>query len=547
MSRGYDDITSFLGEWGPFQRAVFFLLSSSIIPNGFNGLSVVFLADTPSHWCHIPANANISVEWRNVSIPLEEVNGELQYSKCKRYSLGVIRNLSAMNYLPGVDVNLTEIKQERCLDGWEYSQDTYISTIVTQWDLVCSNDWKIPLTSSVFYLGVLCGSFISGQLSDRYGRKVVLFGTMAVQTCFSVIQVFAPNWGAFCVLFFIVGMGQISNYVAAFVLGTEILGKSTRVLYSTLGVCLFFAIGYMLLPLFAFCIRDWRMLQLALSVPGFLYIPLWWFIPESPRWLLSQGRVEEAEEILQEAARKNGITAPTRIFEPGEVSDWASKRKHPHSILDLLRTKNICTMTIMFFAVWMTVSVGYFALSLNTPNLNGDPYLNCFFSAATEVPAYVVAWLLLRWFPRRYSMSATLFLGGVLLFFIHLVPPSLTMVSTALEMVGKFGITAAFSIVYVYTAEVYPTVVRNMAVGACSMGSRLGSIISPYFIYLGTYDKYLPYFLMGSLTILSGILILLIPESFRVPMPETIDEMQIIKGLKPKMSSYNLQSPAEAE
>lgn len=52
-------------------------------------------------------------------------------------------------------------------------------------------------------------------------------------------------------------------------------------------------------------------------------------------------------------------------------------------------------------------------------------------------------------------------------------------------MVGKFGITAAFSMVYVYTAELYPTVVRNMGVGVSSMASRLGSILSPYFVYLG--------------------------------------------------------------
>lgn len=52
-------------------------------------------------------------------------------------------------------------------------------------------------------------------------------------------------------------------------------------------------------------------------------------------------------------------------------------------------------------------------------------------------------------------------------------------------MLGKFGITSAFSIVYVYTAELYPTVVRNMGVGASSMASRLGSILSPYFVYLG--------------------------------------------------------------
>lgn len=52
-------------------------------------------------------------------------------------------------------------------------------------------------------------------------------------------------------------------------------------------------------------------------------------------------------------------------------------------------------------------------------------------------------------------------------------------------MLGKFGITSAFSMVYVYTAELYPTVVRNMGVGASSMASRLGSILSPYFVYLG--------------------------------------------------------------
>lgn len=52
-------------------------------------------------------------------------------------------------------------------------------------------------------------------------------------------------------------------------------------------------------------------------------------------------------------------------------------------------------------------------------------------------------------------------------------------------MVGKFGVTAAFSMVYVYTAELYPTVVRNMGVGVSSTASRLGSILSPYFVYLG--------------------------------------------------------------
>lgn len=52
-------------------------------------------------------------------------------------------------------------------------------------------------------------------------------------------------------------------------------------------------------------------------------------------------------------------------------------------------------------------------------------------------------------------------------------------------MTGKFGFTMAFSIVYIYTAEIYPTVLRNVGMGMCSSAARIGSIIAPYVIYLG--------------------------------------------------------------
>ncbi|NXU61814.1 S22A5 protein, partial [Horornis vulcanius] len=408
---------------------------------------------------------------------------------------------------PGSDVELEALEQEPCLDGWEYSRDVYHSTIVTEWNLVCANDWKGPLSTSLFFVGVLLGSFISGQLSD--------------------------NWEMFSVLFVLVGMGQISNYVAAFVLGTEILGKSVRLLFCTLGVCIFYAFGYMLLPLFAFFIRDWRMLLLALTLPGLLFIPLWWF--------------QEAENIIRKAAKTNGITAPDVILDPSELQDVNTQKQQTYTILDLLKTRNILTITIMSVLLWMIISVGYFGLSLDTPNLHGDVYLNCFLSAVIEVPAYIISWLLLRHFPRRYSMAAALFLGGCVLLFIQLVPSHIRALSILLVMLGKFGITSAFSMVYVYTAELYPTVVRNMGVGASSMASRLGSILSPYFVYLGAYDRFLPYILMGSLTVLSGILTLFLPESYGMPLPDTIDQMLRVKGLEYRPPSSSTRDSKEEE
>ncbi|XP_035146778.1 organic cation/carnitine transporter 2 isoform X2 [Callithrix jacchus] len=494
--RDYDEVTAFLGEWGPFQRLIFFLLSASIIPNGFTGLSSVFLIGTPAHRCRVPDAANLSSAWRNHSVPLRLQDGREVPHSCRRYRLATIANFSALGLEPGRDVDLGQLELESCLDGWEFSQDVYLSTIVTEWNLVCEDDWKAPLTISLFFVGVLLGSFISGQLSDRFGRKNVLFVTMGMQTGFSFLQLFSKNFEMFVVLFVFVGMGQISNYVAAFVLGMAIRLE---------------------------------------------------FIPESPRWLISQGRFEEAEVIIRKAAKANGIAVPSTIFDPSELQDLSSKKQQSHSILDLLRTRNIRMVTIMSIILWMTISVGYFGLSLDTPNLHGDIYVNCFLSATVEVPAYVLAWLLLRYLPRRYSMATALFLGGSVLLFVQLVPPDLYYLTTALVMVGKFGITAAFSMVYVYTAELYPTVVRNMGVGVSSTASRLGSILSPYFVYLGVYDRFLPYILMGSLTILTAILTLFLPESFGTPLPDTIDQMLRVKGMKHRQTPSHTRMLKDGE
>ncbi|XP_070595400.1 solute carrier family 22 member 4 [Erythrolamprus reginae] len=544
--RDYDETIAFLGEWGPYQRLIFFLLSASIIPNGFNGMSAVFLAGTPEHRCRVPASANLSAEWLNASIPLEEHDGRQVPSRCSRYSLGALINFTARNLVPGRDVNLSQVAREQCLDGWEYSREVYRSTIITEWNLVCDNDWKAPLTTSLFFVGVLLGSFISGQLSDKFGRKAILFATMGVQTSFSFLQIFSTSWEMFTVLFLIVGMGQISNYVVAFILGTEILGKSVRIIFSTLGVCIFFAIGYMLLPLFAYFIREWRMLLLALTVPGVFCIPLWWFIPESPRWLISQGRFKEAEAIIRKAAKINKIPAPAVILNPADVEDLKAKQ-HQGVFLDLFRSRNIAIMTFMSLLLWMFTSIAYFGLSLSTPNLHGDAYFNCFLSAVIEVPAYVIAWLLLRVLPRRYTIAGTLFLGGGVILFIQLVPSDLHILSLILVMLGKFGVTSAFSMLYVYTAELYPTIVRNMAVGSTSMSSRVGSIIAPYFVFLGAYGKFLPYILMGSLTLLIAVLTLFLPESYGKPLPETFDEMQQIKGLSKRKNLYKVENSEQNE
>uniref|UniRef100_A0A668B063 Solute carrier family 22 member 4 n=1 Tax=Myripristis murdjan TaxID=586833 RepID=A0A668B063_9TELE len=488
--RDYDSITSFLGKWGPFQITVFVALAISILPNGFTGIYIIFVGDTPPH---------------------------------------------DHNIIPNVDVNVSEIPLESCLDGWKYSKEIYQSTIVTEWDLVCENGYKTPLTTSIHYVGALLGTFFSGQLSDRYGRKPLLFIMMAVQTLTTAAQIFSTSWEVFTFIFFLVGIGTYSNYIIAYVLGSEILSPVARVVFGSLGVFMSSGLGYMAMPGVAYFFRQWRGLLITMAASGLIYIPLWWFIPESPRWLLSQGRVKEAEAILRDAAKRNKVDAPEVIFTQKESFEMPPSSGCSSAVVyvfDQPENCSCCTCNTPAFGLVASVSqccclcrmiitISYFALILNTSNLHGNPYVNCLLSAVAEVPAYIIALLLLKHCSRHFCQSSTLLLGGTLIIY-------LPEVAIGLEMFGKFGITSAFCVVYAVTSELFPTVVRNMAMGTCSMAARIGTIISPFIIYLGKYYRSLPYILMGSLAIFGGLFCFLLPETYKKVLPETISQMQKI-------------------
>lgn len=306
--------------------------------------------------------------------------------------------------------------------------------------------------------------------------------------------------------------------------GAEVLTGNIRILYSSMGTCLGFAVGYILLPVVAYFLRDWKSLLMALSIPCLAYIPLWWLLPESPRWLLSRGRVEEAEAVVRKAAQWNKRQAPTVIFENWNVKGTKAEME-PNSLLELLRNSSIRTLTLILCLVSFTMTTGYYSLCFNTAQLHADPYISCFIAAVVEVPAYISSWIALRYLPRRLSVAGTLILGTVPLFMIQLVPENRFGLSLALEMVGKYAFTTGASLMFAYTTELYPTSLRNTATGTTTTVSRMGSCISPFLLSLGSYYKYLPYITIGTLGVATAFVALFLPESFKQPLPETIQQM----------------------
>ncbi|NXX19609.1 S22AD protein, partial [Podargus strigoides] len=87
------------------------------------------------------------------------------------------------------------------------------------------------------------------------------------------------------------------------------------------------------------------------------------------------------------------------------------------------------------------------------------------------------------------------------------------MASTILAVIGKFTSTASFSASYVYTAELFPTVIRQTGVGLCSMSARVSGIMAPLIRLLDQYHRAIPMAIFGSVPVVVGLLCILLPET----------------------------------
>ena len=92
------------------------------------------------------------------------------------------------------------------------------------------------------------------------------------------------------------------------------------------------------------------------------------------------------------------------------------------------------------------------------------------------------------------------------------------------SLIGKFGCSAAFSIVFLYTAELFPTSMRNSAVGMCSTLARVGGIFAPTVAELGYYQPKTPFLIFGVATLIGGFAAYLLPETKGKKLPDTVEE-----------------------
>lgn len=181
--------------------------------------------------------------------------------------------------------------------------------------------------------------------------------------------------------------------------------------------------------------------------------------------------------------------------------------------------------SLIVFYLWFANVLVYYGLSLNISDFGMNIYLTQMIFGLVEMPARTITLFTLNR-SRKISQLAFLAVGGTACLMTIFVPSDLSAVKTALAMTGKFGITASLSIIYVYSAEVFPTVIRQNGIGIGSMCARTGGVLAPMLYLLRNISPHAPMVLCGLCPLLGSALTLLLPETANKPLPDTIEDVE---------------------
>ncbi|CAH1795803.1 unnamed protein product [Owenia fusiformis] len=370
--------------------------------------------------------------------------------------------------------------------------------------------------------GVLVGAITLGSLSDTYGRLKIFYIAMGIQFISALCCSFAPTYTMYIALRFFTGFSN-GMTVVQFTLLLELVGAPWRA-FCCVVVAATFAIGIAVYALMAYYIRNWRYLSVACAVSLVPFIHMYWLLFESPRWLLNKGKTSAAENILKRIAVKNGhsdVTIKLKIPEPSKEKG----RNKRFSTLQLFTHKITRNRTLVQLYAWFVNSAVYYGLTLSSGDLGSNMYISVALSGLVEIPANIVAIFLLNRIGRKYSLCGAMLLGGLSCAAILFTPSEYTKTVVGLAMAGKLAISASFSMIYLYTSELYPTVVRNAGLGLCSTFARIGGILVPLIIPLGNIYPNLQFAIFGALSFTSGLLNFYLPETLGKPLPETFEDV----------------------
>ena len=370
--------------------------------------------------------------------------------------------------------------------GWLFdSMDTGLIAFILP---VLAKEWglapgQMGLIGSIGLIGMALGAVISGTVADRIGRKKVFTITVLLYSIASAFCALSWNYQSLLVFRFLVGFGLGGELPVAATLVSEyapsrVRGRFIVLLESFWGLGWIAAacIAYFFIPVYG-----WRMAFLIGALPALYVCLIRLHMPESVRYLLTRGRVDEARQIVLSLEKQ--LHVPSAIFtgetEPVPVVAKASFRE--------LWKKPFMSRTIMLWLVWFGIKFSYYGIFMWLPSLvfqQGFTVVKTIeyvlIMTLAQLPGYYCAAWLVDKIGRKYTLSAFLLFSGVASYFFGHASTAATLMMWGSVM--SFFNLGAWGVLYTYTPEQYPTAIRALGSGWAAGFGRFGGMAAPMMV-----------------------------------------------------------------
>ncbi|KAH8330893.1 hypothetical protein KR067_008691 [Drosophila pandora] len=543
MQTKVDAVGRITGPWGKWQLRTVLLIFLCKIPSSWFMACIIFTAPAPRHgefFCKPPntVGAQNQTAWIKVSHPQKEETEDQEFSIdfCNVYQDAQEHAHHYYNYANSdQEPRVWEKPLNRSsnlIPCTEFQHQADFHSVVTQYDLVCSRDILVSVTQFFHLFGVLTGGILANHLLKYFSPKnVMLFGMITQIFCGNLtghvasyeLHVFFRCLSAVCCAQMYTAGGQIM---------ADITGGKYRTCVSTLFEQ-FWSIGVMMLPGLASFFSSWSHLYMAISWPTVILIYLWQWIPDSPRWLIARGRVQDAKKILLQCAEMNGTrhSLPTDIDQQLELqAQTAMDAPPPSGWWSMWKGERAVRHIICVHLAWSLYIVVYYGMLLNIRAFSREHlYINTFVAGFSEMMGTFFGLFLILKTTRKWLWTGLFnIIAGCIAYCGWLVPKAgvipidarvaLLMCSA---MVSKMAISTTLSILTTCTVELVSDDKKKITSFSTICWARFWLLGAPFIGSTVIFGQLIPQTAFASLAIWGGLCTVLIssPRTHPISRP----------------------------
>ncbi len=415
--------------------------------------------------------------------------------------------------------------------GWLFdSMDTGLISFVLP---ILARDWgltpeQVGWIGSIGLIGMALGAVLAGTIADHFGRKNVFAATVILYSAATGLCAVAWSYESLLVFRFFVGFGLGGELPVAATLMSEyapsaLRGRFIVLLESFWGVGWLVAalISYILIPKFG-----WHIAFIIGALPALYVFLIRLHMPESIRYLLSKGRIDEARQIILTLEKK--LHVPSRPFDDEFVGEATPIFKL--NVLTLWK-KTFRTRTLMLWIAWFGIVFSYYGIFMWLPSIvfaQGFEVVKTFeyvlIMTLAQLPGYFSAAILVDVIGRRYTLSIFLMMSGVCSYYFGNATASYELLGWGAAM--SFFNLGAWGVIYAYTPELYPTAIRALGSGWAAGFGRIGGMLAPMLVgvlLVGGAQMNLIFMMFASVFVIVSIIVLALGIESKRKSLEEID------------------------